>query len=111
MVNVRYYVMTLMEKHRTMFLEESSRLTGLVLDCLQKLEENPNDCECIEKMVDTADIIMGDAKFLQDKDLEMDAKMIVDFFKGVQDVRERQKEFDLVKRHFGKFTGKTLKTV
>lgn len=95
-----------MENHRNLFLEESSRLTGLVLDCLQKLEENPTNCEYIEKMVNTADIIRCDAKFLQDRDLEMDAKMIVGFFKGVQDIRERQKEFDLVKTHFRKFANK-----
>ena len=98
--------MDLLENHRNLFLEESFRLTRVVLDCLQKLEENPDDCECIEKMVNTADIIGGDAKFLQDKDLEMAAKMIIDFFKGVQDIRERQKEFDLIKRHFRKFTNK-----
>ena len=111
MVNVRYCIMTLLEKHRTMFLEESSRLTRLVLDCLQKLGENPNDCDCIEKMVNIADLIRCNAKFLQDKDLELGAKMIRDFFKGVQDIRERQKEFDLVKRHFRKLCDKTLKTV
>jgi chemotaxis protein histidine kinase CheA len=62
----------------------------LVFGCLQKLEKNPSDLDTIERMVNAADIIRGGAKFLQDRDLELNCKTLIELFKGVQDVRDRQ---------------------
>lgn len=100
MGNVRYYTVALIEAHKNLFLEECSRLTVLVLDCLQKLEKNPSDLDTIEKMVNAADVIRGGAKFLQDTDLELNSKMIIELFKGVQDVRERQMGFEMMLGRF-----------
>lgn len=100
MVNVRYYDVALWESHRILFREESLRLNKIILDCLQKLEETPTDLDCIEKMVNTADIVIGDARFLEDKNLESNAKMLVQSFKGVKDIKERPNEFNLAKKRF-----------
>lgn len=100
MGNVRYYTVALIEAHKNLFLEECSRLTVLVLDCLQKLEKNPTDLDTIEKMVNASDVIRGGAKFLQDTDLELNSKMLIELFKGVQDVRERQMGFEMMLGRF-----------
>ncbi|MHB8601622.1 MAG: hypothetical protein ACYC6W_08150 [Nitrosotalea sp.] len=92
--------MALIEAHKNLFLEECSRLTVLVFDCLQKLEKNPSDLDTIEKMVNTADVIRGGAKFLQDVDLELNSKMLIELFKGVRDVRERQMGFEMMLGRF-----------
>lgn len=100
MGNVRYYSVALIEAHKNLFLEECSQLTVLVFDCLQKLEKNPSDLDTIEKMVNAADVIRGGAKFLQNVDLELNAKMLIQLFKGVRDVRERQMGFEMMLGRF-----------
>jgi len=107
MGNVRYYVVALNELHKSLFLEECSRLTVLVFDCLQKLEKNPTDLDVIERMVNAADVIRGGAKFLQDVDLEMNAKMLIELFKGVQDVRSRQMGFEMMSSRFRMLANKS----
>lgn len=107
MENVRdYSVVT--ESHRNLFLEECSRLTLLVCDCIQTLEKNPSDSDTIEKMVNASDIIRGSAKFLQDIELEQSAKILVELFKGVQDVRQRQKEFEMIRGLFRRMANKSM---
>lgn len=95
-----YYGVALIEAHKNLFLEECSRLTMLVYDCLQKLEKNPSDIDTIERMVNAADVIRGGAKFLQDTDLELNSKMIIELFKGVQDVRAIQMGLDMMLERF-----------
>lgn len=107
MGNVRYYDMALIEKHKNLFLEECSRLTRLVFDCLQKLEKNSSDLDTIERMVNAADVIRGGAKFLQDVDLELNSKMLTELFKGAQDVQDRKKELEMM---LGRFRGLVNKT-
>ncbi len=94
--------MALAESHRQLFLDECSRLTTLVYNCLKILEKNPSDFDAIERMVNAADVIRGGAKFLQDKEMEQNAKLLIELFKGVQDVRERQEGFYVVSNLFGK---------
>ena len=100
MENVRYYCVALIEAHKNLFLEECSRLTILIFDCLQKLEKNPSDLDTIERMVNAADVIRGGAKFLQDTDLELSSKILIELFKGVQDVRSRQMGFEMMLGRF-----------
>jgi chemotaxis protein histidine kinase CheA len=107
MGNVRYYVVTLNESHKNLFFEECSRLTMLVFDCLQKLEKNPSDLDVIERMVNAADVIRGGAKFLQDEDLELSSKMLIELFKGVQDVRSRQMGFEMMLSRFRMLASKS----
>ena len=100
MGNVRYYSVALIEAHRNLFLEECSRLTLLVFDCLQKLGKYPSDPDTIERMVNAADVIRGGAKFLQDTDLELNCKTLIELFKGVQDARERQIGLEMMLSRF-----------
>lgn len=92
--------MALSQTHKSLFEEECSRLTILVCDCLKALERDPSDFDSIERMVNAADVIRGGARFLQDGELEQGGKMLIELFKGVQDVRERQKEFEMVRGVF-----------
>lgn len=107
MGKVRYYGMTLIETHKNLFLEECSRLTRLVLDCLQKLEKNPTDLDTIDRMINAADVIRGGAKFLEDVDLELNSKMLIELFKGAQDVKDREKELKMMLGIFGRLVAKT----
>ena len=95
-----HYNVALRESHRILFREESIRLNKIILECLQRLEQNPTDLDCIEKMVNAADVVIGDAKFLEDKQLELDSKMLVASFKGVKDIKEKQNEFNLAKKRY-----------
>ncbi len=99
--------MALIETHKNLFLEECSRLTRLVFDCLQKLEKNPTDLDTIDRMVNAADVIRGGAKFLEDVDLELNSKMLIELFKGVQDMRNREKELEMMLGIFERLVGKT----
>lgn len=108
-------VMALEASYRNLFEEECSRLTVLVCDCIDALERNPSDVDSIERMVNAADVIRGGAKFLQNEELEQGGKMMIELFKGVQDVRERQKEFESIHGIFQRLAnkgpaGKTMST-
>lgn len=100
MGNVWYYIVALNEAHKNLFLEECSRLTMLIFDCLQKLEKNPSDRDTIERMVSAADVIRGGAKFLQNVELELISKTLIELFKGVCDVRDRQMGFEMMLGRF-----------
>ena len=100
MGNIWYYGVALNEAHKNLFLEECSRLTMLIFECLQKLEKNPSDRDTIERMVNAADIVRGGAKFLQDVELELISKMLIELFKGVCNVRDRQTGYELMLGRF-----------
>jgi hypothetical protein len=55
-------------------------------------------------MVNAADVIRGGAKFLEDKEMEQNAKLLIELFQGVQDVRERQEGFVVVSNLFDKMS-------
>lgn len=93
--------MTLGEKHRKAFQSEYNDLSQAVLDSLLKLAANPKDLKELSKLVQSADTIMGDARFLQDKKLEQNAKDIVKSFTGVNDVRKKIDEFGMAFERYG----------
>jgi len=94
--------MALLESHKKLFHDECSRLMLVILGNIQKLDKNPTDLDTIESVVNLADVVRGDAKFLEYVELEQTAKMIVELFTGMKDIRKRQREFDAVKEHFGR---------
>jgi len=96
--------MALSESHRQLFIDECSRLTVLVCECLSALEKDPSDADTIERMVNAADVIRGGARFLQDKNMEQSAQLLIELFKGAQDVRERQEGFNVVSNLFDRLT-------
>ncbi|PJB98323.1 MAG: hypothetical protein CO079_02690 [Nitrosopumilales archaeon CG_4_9_14_0_8_um_filter_34_10] len=54
-----------------------------------KLATNPKDMQELSKLVQSADTIMGGARFLQDKKLEQNATDIVKSFTDTSDVRKK----------------------
>lgn len=74
------------EKHKITFLNESQALSKKILDCLYELKEDPKNKEQIQRLVQSADILVGAAKFLQDKNLEQHAKLILKTFSDANDV-------------------------
>jgi len=99
--------MAQIEPYKNIFLGECSRLTRLVLDCLQKLEKNPFDLDAISKMVLAAEVIRGSAKLLQDVDLDINSKMLIELFKGAQDVQDRKKELEMMLSRFRVLVNRT----
>ena len=110
MGNVRYYCMAQIETHKNLFLEECSRLTRLVFDCLQKLDKNPSDLDAINRMVNAAEVVRDGAKFLQDVDLDLNSKMLIELFKGAQDVKDRKEELEMMLSRFRGLITRTSKS-
>ena len=80
--------MSLPRKYELLFRGECDRLSSKICDSISKLKQKPDDLIEIKKLVQTADTIMGDARFLEDKTLEDYATMIVKEFSDVDDVRK-----------------------
>lgn len=81
--------MSISPKYEVMFRSECDKLTCVILDSIQNLKERPNDTVQIKKLVQAADTMMGDARFLEDKIIESYATMIVKEFTNVTDVRKK----------------------
>lgn len=107
MGNVRYHCVAQIEPYENIFLGECSRLTNLVFDCLQKLEKSPSDLATICRMVNAAEVIRGGAKLLQDVDLDLNSKMLIELFKGAQDVQDRKKELEMMLSRFRVLVNRT----
>ncbi len=84
--------MTLNELHRRIFQDETHVLTDSIVKSLQKIGKNPSDRDEVEKRVNSADVVIGNARFLEDKELEERAKMIVDLFNGSKDAKGKSAE-------------------
>ena len=98
--------MELTQKHKEVFQSECNTLSQAVLGSLLKLATNPKDKQELSKLVQAADTIMGDARFLEDKKLEQNATDIVKSFTGTSDVRKKIEEFGLAFEQFGLLVGK-----
>ena len=78
------------------FRSECDKLTYVILDSVQRLKERPRDTQQIKRLVQAADTMMGDARFLEDKVLERYATTIVKDFTNVYDVRKKIDQFTYV---------------
>lgn len=81
--------MALQFKYEMAFLNESIKLSKIIGKSICRLKEIPNDTEELDRIVQSADTIMGSAKFLGDKELEINAKSLVDSLKGLWDITPR----------------------
>lgn len=81
--------MALELKYETAFRSECDKLTYVILDSVQRLKERPNDTKQIKTLVQAADTMMGNARFLEDKVLESYATTIVNEFTNVRDIRKK----------------------
>jgi hypothetical protein len=95
----------LSETHKKAFQSECNALSQAVLGSLLKLAEKPKDLEELSKLVQSADTLMGDARFLQDKMLEQNATDIVKSFTRISDVRKKIDEFGTAFEQFGLLVG------
>lgn len=90
-------------RQETAFIEEVNLLSQMVIGRLQKLTHNPRDLVEIQKLVQSADTIMGDARFLQDKDLEKKATHIVKSFKEVEvNIKKESQVLSTAYKNFSK---------
>ena len=97
--------MALVQKHQEIFQSECNTLSQAVLGSLLKLAANPKDKQELSKLVQSADTIMGDARFLEDKKLEQNATNIVKSFTGTNDVRKKIEQFGIAIEQFGLLVG------
>lgn len=99
--------MALSQKHKEIFQSECNILSQAVLGSLLRLAVNPRDKQELSKLVQSADTIMGDARFLEDKKLEQNATDIVKSFTGTNDVRKKIEQFGLAFEQFGLLVGQS----
>jgi hypothetical protein len=95
----------LSETHKKAFQSECNALSQAVLGSLLKLAENPKDQQALSKLIQSADTIMGNARFLDDKKLEQSATDIVKSFTGISDVRKKIEKFGVAFEQFGLLVG------
>ncbi len=84
--------MALAEKYVILFQKECLDLSIIVLNNLHKLKVNPNDNEGIEKMLQAADTLIGDSRFIKNRELEQACMLLVKTFKEVEDVSDKSKQ-------------------
>ena len=99
--------MELAPKHKEVFKSECNTLSQAVLGSLLKLASSPKDKQELSKLVQSADTIMGDARFLEDKKLEQHATEIVKSFTNTSDVRKKIDQFSAAFEQFGLLVGHT----
>jgi chemotaxis protein histidine kinase CheA len=99
--------MKLSQKHQEIFQSECNVLSQAVLGSLLKLAASPRDMQELSKLVQSADTIMGNARFLDDEKLEQNATDIVESFTDISDVRKKIDEFGLAFEQFGLLVGKS----
>jgi chemotaxis protein histidine kinase CheA len=84
--------MALDKSYRRIFQNEAHTLTVSMVESLQKIGKDPSDRDEIEKLLSSADIVVGSAKFLEDEELEERAKMIVTLFGESKDAKGKSAE-------------------
>ena len=86
--------MALAEKYVILFQKECLDLSMIVLNNLHKLKVNPNDREGIEKMLQAADTLIGDSRFIMNRELEQACMLLVKTFNEVENVSDKSNEVD-----------------
>ncbi len=94
--------MALAEKYVILFQKECLDLSMIVLNNLHKLKVNPNDREGIEKMLQAADTLIGDSRFIMNRELEQACMLLVKTFNEVEKVSDKSKEVEFFIKIFTK---------
>ena len=94
--------MALAEKYVILFQKECLDLSKTVLDNLHNLKVNPNDSEGIEIMLQAADTMIGDSRFIKNNELEQACLLLVKTFNEVENVSDKSKEVDFFIEIFSK---------
>ena len=86
--------MALAEKYVILFQRECIDLSKIVLNSLHGLKRNPNDQKGIEKMLQAADTIIGDSRFIKNKELEQASMLLLKTFNETENVSDKSQELD-----------------
>jgi len=86
--------MALAEKYVILFQKECSNLSNIVLNNLIRLKINPKDTDAIEQMLQASDTMIGDSRFIKNKELEQASILLVQTFQDVEDVSQKSKEVE-----------------
>lgn len=98
--------MVLAEKYIILFQKECLDLSKIVLNNLQNLKANPNNNEEIEKMLQAADTMIGDSRFIKNRELEQACMLLVKTFNEVESVSEKSREVDFFIEIFTKISNR-----
>jgi len=94
--------MALAEKYVILFQKECLDLSGIVLNNLHQLKANPNDNDGIKKMLQAADTMIGDSRFIKNRELEQACVLLVKTFNGVENTSYNSKDLDFFIEIFSK---------
>ena len=92
--------MALAEKYVILFQKECYDLSKTVLNNLEILSKNPEDSNSLEKMLQAADTIIGDSRFINHKELEQASMMLVKSFNEVNQAAGKSKEIEYFRQVF-----------
>jgi len=92
----------LAEKYVILFEKECSNLSNIVLNNLIMLRNNPKDIDAIEQMLQAADTMIGDSRFIKNKELEQASMLLVQTFTNTEDVSQKSKEVEFFIENFTK---------
>jgi chemotaxis protein histidine kinase CheA len=98
--------MALAEKYVILFQKECTTLSKTVLKNLENLSKNPKDHDALEKMLQAADTIIGDSRFINHKELEQASMLLVKAFNNVEDISLKSKEIEFFTEVFTKITNR-----
>ena len=94
--------MALAEKYVILFQKECLDLSNTVLNNLHKLKANPNDNDGIEKMLQAADTMIGDSRFIKNIELEQTCMLLVKSFNKAENGSDKSKDVDFFIEIFSK---------
>ena len=98
--------MALAEKYVILFQKECLDLSKTVINNLNNLKINPNNGKGIEKMLQAADTMIGDSRFIKNRELEQACLLLVRTFNEVENVSEKSKEIDFFIELFTKISNR-----
>ena len=98
--------MVLAEKYVILFQKECLDLSKNVLNNLHELKVNPSDNESIKKMLQAADTMIGDSRFIKNNELEQACLLLVKTFNEVENVSDKSKEITFFIDLFTKITNR-----
>ena len=86
--------MKLAEKYVVLFQNECIELSSIVLDNLQRLTIDSENKDALEKVLQAADTIIGDSRFINNKELEEASTLLVNTFYADNNVNQKSKELE-----------------
>jgi len=86
--------MILAEKYVVLFQNECLELSSIVLDNLQRLTIDSENKDALEKMLQAADTIIGDSRFINNKELEEASTLLLNTFYADNNVNHKSKELE-----------------